>query len=471
MRNSRSLAVASLNSPKPVNLRVVSGVGARSSPCDGCERRQICREPCEELERLLEPVKTRGREVLSPRAVEFRGQTTWDPADSEERERWDDLRERYLPHIRSAVRMLRGKERVMMERALEGSTVARRSRKANVEREREEQPVVAAMAKVAVNLETLQSQKACQEPGCKTPVPKRRPPRKELRGYCEVHRQLRAFPLAEKLAPDRTGAAKLFRAHHQAGYINMTPSLALALLEVNVNNRRLELHRVETLAQDMINGDWHPNNQGVGVGRDKTLYDGQHRLWAVVKSGCTVSMLISWGLPEHARPTIDQGRSRSVGDALQMFDGQQHGPRVASWLRAIHTLHTKRHAPMSHAVARREMFRYEKSIAWFLAHGAKTSYQRSAVVGALVYAHAVEPQQVEDFARRYMTGANLAEGSPVLILRNYIAERGRGGAESSRAISLKTLRCLLAESRGEQLPRLLPTEEGYEHFRKLHSDS
>jgi hypothetical protein len=447
----------------------VSGVGAHSSPCDGCEKRQGCREPCEELEQLLEPVKLRGREVLSPRAVEFRAETTWDPVESEERERWDDLRERYLPHIRSAVYMLRGKERIMMEQQLEKPAVARKSRE-RVKVQRGAQ-VDIAMAKVAANLKALHSPGRCMESGCTAPVKAQRFVKKELKGYCELHRQLRRLSLSTQVTPDRSRAAKLVRTQQQVGCLDVTPGLALALLELNVSNRRLHQDRVEMFAQDMRNGDWHLNNQGIGIGRDRTLYDGQHRLWAVVKSGCTVPMSFTAGILEQARPTIDQGRPRTFGNVLQMFDGQPKGARIASWLRAINTLQTKCHAPMSHAVLRREIARYEGSLGWFLLNEPKASYRRSAVIGALVYAHAVAPEQVESFARRYMTGANLAEGAPVLALRNYVTEHDHRGPDSSRAVSLKTLKCVLAEIRGEQLSRLFPTEEGYEHFRKLHATS
>jgi len=356
----------------------------------------------------------------------------------------------------------------MMEQLLENPKVTPRTRK-NAKSHHEEE-VQVAMAKVAANLEALRTPGACMEPGCTGPVKAQKFVKKELRGYCEVHRQLRAFSLAAKITPDRARAEKLIRTQ-QAIHVHMTPGLALALLELNVNNRHLHPDRVDMFAEDMRSGDWHANNQGIGIGRDKVLYDGQHRLWAVVKSGCTVPMLVSTGLAEHARPTIDQGRPRTVGNALQMFDGQPQGASVAAWLRAIHTLETKRHAPLSHAVLRRAMFRYEKSIGWFLLHGPKKSYRRSAVIGALVYAHAAAPDQVEGFALRYMTGVNLVEGSPVLALRNYVTEHASRGMDSSRAVALKTLRCVLAELRGEQLARLAPSEEGYEYFRKLHEVS
>jgi hypothetical protein len=297
----------------------------------------------------------------------------------------------------------------------------------------------------------------------------RRPPNAKLKGYCDVHRQVRALALSVNIEPDRAAAARLVREKCAAVYIEVTPALALALLEWNRNNRSINPDRIEVYARDMVAGAWRPNNQGIAIGADKLLHDGQHRLWAVVKSGCTVRMLVAVGLPADACPTIDQGRSRSVGDALQIFDGQPNGKRIASWLKAIDVLHGGRRIPISHAVARRELLRFESSVRWFSSSNPRKPYGRASVIGALIYAHAVEPEHVETFTRRYLSGANLEEESPVLALRNYITDRVLGGADSSRAISLKTLKCLLADQRGESMGRITATEDAFDHFHQLHN--
>jgi hypothetical protein len=249
----------------------------------------------------------------------------------------------------------------------------------------------------------------------------------------------------------------------------VTPALALALLERNARNRPIAQERVDLYAKDMAMGAWHLNNQGIGLGEDGELFDGQHRLHAVVRAGATVRMLVVRGLPPAARATIDQGRSRSVGDALRMLDGELLGPRFAAWFRAIEGLTSKGHATVSHATVQRQIERYRPTLDWFVAHGPKTRpYARSPIVGALVYAHHVAADVVEDFTRGYTSGAGLLEGSPALALRSYAVERMHSRREADRTISLKTLRCVLAHIRGEHIERIMPTEEGFENFRGLH---
>jgi hypothetical protein len=401
-------------------------------------------------------------------AVEFRGATQWDPIEAEEQRLWNHRSARYAVPLREILRRLGGKEKDMGQKLLESGLPEQGARRTRSTRLAGDERIKNVVEKVSTRLAKLEAER-CVQPGCGAPVSLRRPPNAKVKGYCDVHRQLRAFSLSMNIEPDRAGAAKLMREKCDAIYIDITPALALALLEWNLNNRSINPDRIEMYARDMIANAWRPNNQGIAIGANKLLHDGQHRLWAVVKSGCSVRMLVAVGLPEDACPTIDQGRSRSVGDALQIFDGQPNGRRTASWLKAIDVLHGGRRIPMSHAIAQRELWRFEGSVRWFSSNSPRQPYGRAPVIGALIYAHAVAPEHVETFTRRYVSGANLDEESPVLALRNYVTDRVLGGADSQRVISLKTLRCLLADQRGEPLTRITASEDAFEHFLQLHN--
>lgn len=322
----------------------------------------------------------------------------------------------------------------------------------------------------------------CAEPGCNNLVrstPARQP---ELAPYCTVHRRLyaredRGLPQSERLpigAPIPPSPSELTLVEHLAAtksegtaVVQMTPGLALALLERNAQNRRIAKERVEVYARDMINAAWELNNQGIAIGADGKLYDGQHRLHAVVRAKVTVPMLVVCGLPPQARATIDQGRVRDVGDNLKMLDGIADGKRLVAWFNAIELLVSRRPKPLSHAMVQRRKAKYERSVAWFIENAPRARpFCRAPVVGALLYAHHVAAPEVESFTRRYVSGAELAVGSPVLTLRDYMAEHSR--SSESRTLSLRVLRCVLAELRGERLEKLYAIEEGFEHFRKLH---
>ena len=256
----------------------------------------------------------------------------------------------------------------------------------------------------------------------------------------------------------------------ESSVIQVTPGLALALLERNTSNRPIAKNRVEVYAQDMINDAWEANNQGIGIGADGVLYDGQHRLHAVVRAMTTVPMLVVSGLPPQARATIDQGRVRDVGDNLRMLDGVADGKRLVAWFNAIELLVSRRPKPLSHAMIQRRRARYGRSVAWFLENAPRIRpFYRAPVVGALFYAHQVAAPAIESFTRRYSSGAELSIGSPILILRDYMAKDAR--TSEARSLSLRALRCALAEIRGERLEKLYAIEEGFEYFRELHEAS
>lgn len=251
-----------------------------------------------------------------------------------------------------------------------------------------------------------------------------------------------------------------------ARVVDITPSLARAILARNRDNRTVAKNRVDRFVSDMRSGAWEVNNSGLGLGPDGELYDGQHRLQAVVRANLTVRMLIMSGLSRESRATIDQGRPRSVGDNLRILDGEVHGARIVGWINAIEAITTGKSTPLSHAMVRQRMSLFDDGIRWFIAHAPKTRpFHRSAVIGAFVFAHRKFPEQTQEFARGYATGVGLPAGSPVLTLRDYVADPSRARLDSSRVISLKTLRCLTASVQNEPVERLNPSEEAIAFFR------
>ena len=274
------------------------------------------------------------------------------------------------------------------------------------------------------------------------------------------------------IVPDYKAAMRLIEKvlSTQALVADIGPALALALLERNKNNRKIAASRVEVYARDMAAGRWQLNNQGVALGRDGVLYDGQHRLLAIVQADVTVPMLVVSGLDASARATIDQGRSRSVGDLVRMIDGISRGAKVVGWFRAIEQLVSKQRLPLSHGIIQDQLIKYDASVKWFLANvPQRQDLTRAPVVGALLYAHRVAAAEVERFVKPYMSGADLSEGSPMLALRNYVTQRVNIDKDGARTTSLKTLRCVLEEIRGESIKHLIASEDAFEYFRALHA--
>lgn len=72
------------------------------------------------------------------------------------------------------------------------------------------------------------------------------------------------------------------------------------------------------MAKDMREGHWDTTHQGIAIATDGTLVDGQHRLMAVVESGVTVRMNVTFNAPKSQH--IDSGNSRSMANRVQMSD-------------------------------------------------------------------------------------------------------------------------------------------------------
>lgn len=101
----------------------------------------------------------------------------------------------------------------------------------------------------------------------------------------------------------------------------ITPALAEQFLKANVVNRKhIRKTWVEALAKEMQQGTFTMTHQGIAFNTDGKLLDGQHRLSAVVKSGCSVMMDVAFDCVANTAMEwpVDRGKSRSVADTMQI---------------------------------------------------------------------------------------------------------------------------------------------------------
>jgi hypothetical protein len=127
----------------------------------------------------------------------------------------------------------------------------------------------------------------------------------------------------------------LVTAKPTAKIVQMTPARARTILEAcNSHNRSWEDRRVAQYAQDMRRDDWLFTGEAIKVSREGVLLDGQHRLYAVLDADMTVPLLLITGLDPRAQEVMDQGKPRSLSDALHLR-GEPDPNNVAAALRMI----------------------------------------------------------------------------------------------------------------------------------------
>lgn len=99
--------------------------------------------------------------------------------------------------------------------------------------------------------------------------------------------------------------------------LNITPQLAKSFLEKNTRNRKISPSRVNMYTRDMKNKMWQLTPQGISFYENGDLADGQHRLLAIVKSGETIQMLVTYNVP-NGTTMLDRGYGRTLSNVLDL---------------------------------------------------------------------------------------------------------------------------------------------------------
>ena len=100
--------------------------------------------------------------------------------------------------------------------------------------------------------------------------------------------------------------------------MTVTPSLASKWLEMNTGNRRLRQSHVAHLANQMKQGRWMLSPEPIVFSKKGRLLDGQHRLNAVIQSGCKIEASVALVANEEVFRVLDQGINRSNSDILNI---------------------------------------------------------------------------------------------------------------------------------------------------------
>lgn len=220
---------------------------------------------------------------------------------------------------------------------------------------------------------------------------------------------------------------------------NISPAEAKKMLGKNDNNRHLREKLVNHYVRQIQNNAWEINGETIKVAQDGLLLDGQHRLSAIVKSGKSVEFLVVRGLPKSVMPTIDIGRSRTVGDHLKMQGVSSGSPsRLAATVNICTKFKSGKYVDgrdrltpveaISYLDANKGLYLSEK---YYVQNSAlaSTLLQGSVFVACHYIFCKIDKFKAEEFFEKLITGENLGGTSPILKLRTQLhtmkADAGR----------------------------------------------
>jgi hypothetical protein len=218
----------------------------------------------------------------------------------------------------------------------------------------------------------------------------------------------------------------------------ITPEVASELLHKNTANRPINAAIVIKFSVSMSRGFWALNGEPIIISRNGDLLDGQHRLLAVVKSGCTITSFVVRGVDSEVFSTIDSGRSRNAGDVLAI-NGEKNVNKLGALLRCIIRwergeldYHESRHTPIliediCAALARHPLARESVS------YCTQEPHLQSAGVAFIHYvATKARPEISRAFFDMLKDGLNAYAGAPAHTLRERLRTTLGSGTTTSR---------------------------------------
>lgn len=244
--------------------------------------------------------------------------------------------------------------------------------------------------------------------------------------------------------------------------VKVTPAIATAWLTLNTHNRVVAPQRVDAYAKDMLAGNWKLTHQGVAISVDNVIGDGQHRLLAVQKSGVTVEMLVTTGLPTEAIIAIDRGFVRTISNAINMsIEG-------SGWINSKVTAASKwAYVRRGWATSAAEVYNSAvkmKPSLLFAAdnmRGNVPGITRAAVVGtiALMHAYGENEDTLSEFCRKLLSGSTEGDADTAIVrLREWLITNPASDYATGIGAQARTQRAYLFFEAQTPCKRLLAPE-------------
>lgn len=222
--------------------------------------------------------------------------------------------------------------------------------------------------------------------------------------------------------------------------VKIDPETAMIWLRRNKTNRKVSQTAVARYATDMSAGNFPYTHQGIAFDRTGNLIDGQHRLHAIIQSGCTIPMQVTVNMPPEIRRAIDQGKSRTTADVATLQAGTPIEAKVSAV--GIAMLCSKNESSWSgtRTEAVDFLLKHLTPILFSLENLPARARAANAPVRAAVARawYTVDTERLRRFCEILVTGAYTTEEEIVFRLREHIIARGAHGRNIRRDLFQKT---------------------------------
>jgi hypothetical protein len=217
----------------------------------------------------------------------------------------------------------------------------------------------------------------------------------------------------------------------------VTPEMAAEWLKHNTRNRALSDIRVAAIAAEIKAGSWRITHQGIAFGADGTLFDGQHRLSAIVAANIAVPLMVTRGLSHQALDAIDTGAMRAAADVLAIADGKHVGRvKRAAVLAAVTIMQNGGYRGKIErttvASLREALSLFEHNFDALNLIMRSDRLAQAPVLGAMLICHALHPAIAVEFVSTYRDPSDASRDNPAIALRDHVLLNYARGTTATR---------------------------------------
>lgn len=244
----------------------------------------------------------------------------------------------------------------------------------------------------------------------------------------------------------------------------ITPEVAQGYLARNKHNRAMRRGLVERYAESMKRGEWRATHQGIAFDASGYLLDGQHRLKAIIDSGCAVQMTVARDVETGSQLVMDDHAKRSASDALTLARQERVTQTEVAIIKCAVEFNSQVRSGVRYLTKQQlsdlvDVFRtpldFVASHMTDKQRGVTASPVQAAVCLAWFYVHDLE--RLEEFVRVIM-GRSLPDGErdrAAVIVREWLLRNGMVGGYGPRYEAFcKTQRAISAFMEGRPLGKL-----------------
>jgi hypothetical protein len=243
-------------------------------------------------------------------------------------------------------------------------------------------------------------------------------------------------------------------------FVMLTTEMAQELLnaiwtEVD-GNRRLKTTLKEAYRRDIENERWIPSDESIGIDYNHVVYNGRHRLTALIESGKEWPFYISFNCLEEAKFTVDSGSKRNSSEKLRMVIDAKLGNRTIGFCKAIMRGIQPRFRYTETEIAEFAA-KWQDLILWI---GEHLSTGRAEVQAAIAKAYLYYgPEKIEPFCQRLREVKFTEDGDPARALF-FALQRSKDNRTHIDLVAYKkALQAVYCLDIGKTLSRVTEREE------------